>query len=179
MCRAAGGYAERFNYQAVRPLTEEETISAFRRTAKLRGRDFEIAAGKLGFEYTGGYPEFVQVYGDVAWGLFDKTIISVEDMRRLRGIAQARIHESIFAARMEDARPGAQNVMFAMASLGDAPLRGSYIATALDKEFTTISQELGELAALGLIYQDRPRGPYQFSIPGFSAYLRELAKSGD
>ena len=52
-------------------------------------------------------------------------------------------------------------------------------ATALDKEFTTISQELGELAALRLIYQDRPRGPYQFSIPGFSAYLRELAKSGD
>lgn len=179
MCRAAGGYAERFNYQTVRPLTEQETVSAFRKTAKMRGRDFTLAAARLGFEYTGGYPEFVQVYGDVAWMMSNKQAITDEDMRRLKVVAETRIRESIFAARMEDARPGAQNVMLAMASLGDGAQRGLEIAAVLGKERSVISQELGELSILGLIYQDHPRGPYQFSIPNFGAYLRELAQSGD
>jgi hypothetical protein len=178
MCRKAGQYAERFNYPWVRELDREETLRAFRETAQLAADDFTEDAAARGYELTGGYPQFIQVYGELAWLRGVDSPISLRDMQAVAPVARARLEESFFSTRLTLATPEQQDLLMAMARLvvesGAKAQTLTNIAHEMGRPPSSITYLFAPLVTKGLLYQPRPRGPYEMTVPKFADYLVSL-----
>lgn len=178
MCRKAGQYAERFNYPWLEELSREETVRAFRETAQLADDDFTDEAASRGYDLTGGYPQFIQVYGELAWLRGVDSPISLRDMEAVAPLARTRLEESFFSTRLTLATPEQQDLLMAMARLvvesGAKAQTLTNIAHEMGRPPSSITYLFAPLVTKGLLYQPRPRGPYEMTVPRFAEYLVSL-----
>jgi hypothetical protein len=171
---SAGMYTLRFNYREVGNFTEDETILALRETARsVTGQDVTDDAARLCHALTGGYPQFVQTYGYIAWNVGHDTPISVGDMERTHGIAWDDLSSSFFRPRWVNIPARQQELLLALARLGPGGHPLGEVAAALEAAPEDIGRSMSRLLDRGDVVQPRERGPYEIALPRFDEYLRQ------
>lgn len=169
----AGMYTLRFNYREIGNFTPDETVLALRETARsVEGQDVADEAAVLCHALTGGYPHFVQTYGYIAWNVGRDTPISTGDMERAHEIAWADLCSSFFRPRWMDIPAKQQELLLALARLGDGGHPLGEVAAALDRRPEEIARSMARLLDRGDVVQPRERGPYEIGLPRFGEYLR-------
>ena len=169
----AGLYTLRFNYRELGNFTEDETILALRETARsVEGQDVEDDAARRCHALTGGYPHFVQTYGYIAWNVARDTPISVADIERAHEIAWADLCASFFRPRWMEIPAGQQELLLALARLGDGGHPLGEVAASLKVAPEDIGRSMARLVDRGDVVQPRERGPYEIALPRFDEYLR-------
>jgi hypothetical protein len=175
LCQSAGQYAERFSYPRVVAFTRDEAIRAFRETARLNNGDFTPEAAARGYDLTEGYPHFIQVYGELAWIHGKDDPISLRDVEAIHPLAKTVLEEGFYSTRLELAGPDQQELLLALARLvvrsGTASHTLTAIATEMGRDPAGAGHLFQPLVAKGLLYQARPRGPYELTLPRFAEYL--------
>ncbi len=178
LCHRAGGFAERFNYQHLDRFTEAESAEAFSGIAAMGGGALTADALAAGFALSGGYPEFIHQLGDAVWPRSGNPITD-EDIERVRGLYELQLQEQFYRPRLALVSPREQDFLVAMAqaSTGEDGVRLSDAARLMSTR-VNVDRVKEALVRAGLVHQQRPYGPYAFSIPGFGQYLRDLPGDG-
>ncbi|WP_282944509.1 ATP-binding protein [Cellulomonas endometrii] len=170
----AKSYAERlFNFPRIGALDRDAASEALIRPASELSVEFTSGAEELAWEFTEGYPYFIQEVGRAAWDEAEgDSVISADDMTRALPLVEAQLDESFFRVRVERTTELELAYLRAMAELGPGPQRSGEVATTLGYEK---SEELGptrsNLIAKGLIYTPS-HGVAEFTVPQFDKYLR-------
>ncbi len=174
LCHQAGGFAERFNYQRLDRFTEAETTEAFDGIAAMGSGAFTTEALGAGYAMTAGYPEFIHQLGDAVWPRSGNPISS-DDVERVRGLYELQLQEQFYRPRFQLVSPTEQAFLVAMAraTTGENGVRLSDAARLMPTK-VNVNRVREDLMKAGLVFQQRPYGPYEFSIPGFGRYLRGL-----
>lgn len=173
----AGQYTRRFNYKEIGDFTADETILALRKTAQtVKGQDFTEEAGRLCHRLTGGYPQFVQTFGYIAWNIGHDTPISAADIKRVESVVWDDLSASFFRPRWADHSQNEQAVLMAMAEMGDNPHSSGDIAEYLKRQPQQIAPYLMRMLDAGSLIQPQERGPYEIALPRFGGYIRSLPK---
>jgi hypothetical protein len=174
LCHQAGGFAERFNYQWLDRFTEAETAEAFDGIAAMGSGAFTPEALGAGYAMTAGYPEFIHQLGDAVWPRSGNPIAR-DDVERVKGIYELQLQEQFYRPRFHLVNPTEQAFLVAMAraTTGERGVRLSDAARLMPTK-VNVDRVKEALLKTGLVHQQRAYGPYEFSIPGFGAYLRDL-----
>jgi hypothetical protein len=147
-------YGERMAFHAVDNLDLDATLQALAGPADTAGRPFDGDALSALADATGGYPYFVQLFGDYAWQTSNThKRITLDDVRAAIDLAR---HDS-------------------------DPVRPGDIADALTKPITALSAVRNRLLDRGVIVAPSV-GHVAASIPGFLDYVLaagEPSRPGD
>jgi hypothetical protein len=102
----------------------------------------------------------------------------VGDMERTHDIVWADLCTSFFRPRWMDIPAGQQELLLAMARLGDDGHALGEVATAIGKRPEDIARAMARLVDRGDVVQPRERGPYEIALPRFGEYLRTEVIAG-
>jgi hypothetical protein len=169
----ARSYAERlFTFPTIAGLDEPAAAMALLEPARRQGVEYSKAAAARAFEWTAGYPFYIQQLGKHAWNLANDSPIDIDDVENAIPAAQAALDQSIYEVRTQRASEGERRYMRAMAELGDGPYRSGHVAELLGQSVTRAAPTRQQLMTKGLIYATEDFGFSDFSVPRFAEYLR-------
>lgn len=171
-------YAERlFEYRRIDKLNEESTIKAFQIPAESEGVTFDSKALKRLVELSGGYPYFIQSYGEAAWNESDSNPITLSSVTAGQVKARQKLDDGLYAARWQRASECARNYLIAMSKLGgDDPVPTSSLSELIGKPSKELSVIRESLIKLGLIYSSK-RGMVAFTVPGMGDFITRTQPS--
>jgi hypothetical protein len=168
-------YAERlFRYLAIDRLDPAATDAALAVPAEREGVTYTRAALDLLARESGGYPYFVQAYGQATWDAAVGNPITEDDVRAGLPQAQSELAVGFFGSRFERATPAERAYLRAMAELvpgDDGSVTTSAVARALGKRVSSLSVARESLIRKGLVYSGE-RGQIAFTVPHFARFLR-------
>ncbi|WP_286968459.1 MULTISPECIES: ATP-binding protein [Arsenicicoccus] len=186
---ASKSYSERlFRYNRIDRLSRAAADQALQSPARDEDAEFTDEALAEMYAVTGGYPYFIQAYGQVAWDAAPATPITVDDVKVAAPEAEEELAVGFFGSRYERATPAEREYLRAMADVALAerdagnPLdetesvATSAVATLLGRKPQSLSPARDALMKKGLIYSGE-RGRIAFTVPHFGRYLR--AHAGD
>lgn len=182
---ASKSYSERlFRYARIDRLPREAADRALQAPAEEEDAVFEQAALDQMYEVTGGYPYFIQAYGQVVWEMAPKSPITAADVAVAAPAAEAELSVGFFGSRYERATPGEREYLRAMADaasrLADAErddvgsVPTSDVADVLGRKPQSLSPARDALLKKGLVYANE-RGRVAFTVPHFGKYLRTVS----
>ncbi|MBD2759643.1 ATP-binding protein [Yimella sp. cx-573] len=182
---ASKSYSERlFRYARIDRLPIDAANRALQGPAEDEDAAFEDAALAAMYEVTGGYPYFIQAYGQVVWELAPKSPITAADVAVAAPQAEADLAVGFFGSRYERATPGEREYLRAMAEAGgrlpDAEkddvgsVLTSDVADVLGRKPQSLSPARDALLKKGLVYSNE-RGRVAFTVPHFGKYLRSVS----
>jgi len=163
-------YSERmFATQELGNLRPPEDRAAFVDPAVRQGRRYadEVVDGVM--EDSGGYPFFIQVYGDALWTGSQGETISMSDLRRLRPRILATLDAGFFRARYVRASPQERLLMRNIASFGENATI-EQLQQVSHKRNNEIQPTVSALIQKGLVYRPE-RARIAFTAPMFGAFL--------
>ncbi len=163
-------YSERmFATQELGNLRPPEDRAAFVDPAVRLGRRYadEVVDGVMAD--SGGYPFFIQVYGDALWTGSHGDTISMADLRRLRPRILATLDAGFFRARYVRASPQERLLMRNVASFGESATI-EQLQQASHKRNNEIQPTVSALIQKGLVYRPE-RARIAFTAPMFGAFL--------
>lgn len=169
-------FSERFAYRPLERLTEDAAMVALAGPARALGVPWDGAALRAAVQYAQGYPYTLQLLGDAAWTAAGRPdpggVVTAAHLEQAKAAIRADL-DALFRTRWRKATPGEQELMRAMAALGDGPVRRAEVARELGTTSDQISVARARLIDKGLI--DSPgRGELEFTVPGFAAFVRGL-----
>ena len=168
-------FSERFAYRRLESLTDDAVQIALAGPARELGVSWSRDALDEATSIAQGYPYSVQLIGDGTWaaaGYPDAgATLTTEHVRAGERRMQDDLN-ALFRARWEKCSPSEQQLMHAMAALGDGPVRRADIAEHLGVTTGEVSVPRARLIDKGII-DIAGRGQLQFTIPGFAAYVRD------
>lgn len=169
---AARSYAERlFDYRHIGPLSPDDARTALEQPVNLFGASFEPDALAMLLDAAGGYPYFIQTFGQAAWDLATDRTITVLNAEQALDVGNADLDMGFFLARWERVTQAQRVYMHAMAELGTEPVETKAIAAQLGKPLSKLSVTRQGLIEKGLVFAPE-RGYLAFSVPGMPAYIR-------
>lgn len=178
---AIGGavtFSERFAYRPLPALQPPDEELALILPARQLGVEWDRDALEQAIGIANGYPYLLQLIGDAAWiaaGRPDAgSRITVHQVQQGRS-AMADDLDALYRARWANATAREQELMIAMAQLGDGPIRRSDIAQHLGVASESLSVARARLLDKGFI-QPAARGALEFTIPGFTEFVRGRAQ---
>ena len=118
---------------------------------------------------SGGYPFFIQVYGDALWTGSHGETITAADLRRLRPRILATLDAGFFRARYVRASPNERKLMRDIAKFGETATI-EQIQHASGKRNNEIQPTVSALIQKGLVYRPE-RARIGFTAPMFGAFL--------
>jgi hypothetical protein len=118
---------------------------------------------------TGGYPFFIQVFGDALWTGTQGEAIAMADLRRLRPRILSTLDAGFFRARYTRASPNERRLMRDMAKFGETATI-EQLQQASGKRNNEIQPTISALIQKGLVYRPE-RGRIGFTAPMFGAFL--------
>lgn len=164
-------YAERlFDFPQAGPLSFDEAQTALRSPARQEGADFTDPAIKRIYEFTQGYPYFIQEWGYHAWLAAPVSPIGTADVERATPDAVAALDRSFFRVRFDRLTPSERRYLRAMAGLGAGPHRSGDIAQELGVKTTSTGPLRASLIAKGMIYSPA-HGDTAFTVPLFDQFM--------
>jgi len=119
---------------------------------------------------SGGYPFFIQVYGDALWNGSHGETIQIADLRRLRPRILATLDAGFFRARYVRASPNERKLMRHMAAFGESATV-EQLQQASGRRNNEIQPTISALIAKGLVYRPE-RARIGFTAPMFGAFLQ-------
>ena len=164
-------YAERlFSFPDVGALSEADATQALREPARASGVAFEPNALKTVFEYTKGYPYFIQEWGYQAWNLASSSPITRELVQSATQQVVERLDKNFFRVRFDRLTPSEKNFLRTMADLGVGPSRTGDIAEALGVKIASIGPLRAKLIKKGMVYSPA-HGEIGFTVPLFDEFM--------
>jgi hypothetical protein len=119
---------------------------------------------------TGGYPFFIQVYGDALWAGSAGATITMADFKRLRPRILATLDAGFFRARYVRASPNERRLMRHIAAVGESA-SSEQLQKASGLKNNEIQPTVSALIQKGLVYRPE-RAHLAFTAPMFGAFLR-------
>ncbi|HEX6547201.1 MAG TPA: AAA family ATPase [Candidatus Dormibacteraeota bacterium] len=165
-------YSERmFVAERLGNLRPPEDRAALADPAVRNGRRFDDDVIDAVIEDTGGYPFFLQLYGDTLWSGSTGAAITMRDFRRLRpGILEA-LDAGFFEARYQRAGPVERRILHAIADQGREEATTEQVQMRTGWTNSELQPRLSALLAKGLVYRPA-RGRIAFTAPMFGAFVR-------
>lgn len=174
----AKSYAERiFAFPELGKLLEEDAKLAIMRPAERvfpeKEKVIEEAAVAAIFQFSQGYPMFIQTLGKHSWNQANGEYITLEDVQNAQPLALMELDRELFLTRYQRATPAERNYLAAMASSGTGPYTTSKIAEKLKKRPTDFSKIRKNLIDKGVIYAPEYKQT-DFTVPHFDDYMRRV-----
>ncbi|MGQ0838409.1 AAA family ATPase [Actinokineospora sp.] len=171
---ASKSYSERlFRYVRIDRLSREDAERAVLAPVHREEAGITLDALDALFEWSGGYPYFIQAYGKAAWDAAPADPITAEDVGVAAPEAEAELAVGFFGSRYERATPAEREYLRAMAELTEGRDEGagtSDVAVYLGRKPSSLSPARDSLIKKGLIYSAE-RGRIAFTVPHFGRYL--------
>jgi hypothetical protein len=169
----AKSYAERlFEFRSIGSLDRAAADEALASPATAEGVTFEGAALERIYDYSRGYPYFLQEYGKTVWDYAEGPEIESADVDGAHDVVLEELDRGFFHVRIERTPTAERQYLAAIADLGDGPQRSGDVAKKLG--YPTVSGPSlvrDNLLKKGLIYSPR-HGYVDFTVPLFGDYLR-------
>jgi hypothetical protein len=163
-------YSERmFATQELGNLRPPEDRAALVDPAVRNGRRYADEVVDAVMEDSGGYPFFIQVYGDALWTGSQGEALAMTDFRRLRPRILATLDAGFFRARYVRASPNERSLMRNIAVHGESATIEQLQQTSGRKN-NEIQPMLSALIQKGLVYRPE-RARVAFTAPMFGAFL--------
>jgi len=167
----ARSYAERrFDYRRIGPLPARAAARALTHPITERGASLDGPALQLLLEAAGGYPYFLQEYGQAIWDLAPDKVFTVADAHAALAEGTARLDEGFFRARWDRATPAERALLQAMAIDGEGPSASGDVAARLGKPISGIGPARASLITKGLVYAPE-HGRLGYTVPGMAAFI--------
>lgn len=168
----AKSYAERLlRYVSIEELDEKDALDAIITPAKDENVVFERDAAQAVFEFTEGYPYFIQEYGRAAWNLAQGPAITLDDVRVAAEEVEVELDESFFETRVQRSTKEELRYMRAMAELGPSAQKASAVAEVLGKTSEQVAPLRSRLINKGLLYTP-DFGYAKFTVPQFDRFMK-------
>ena len=164
-------YAERFHFVQIGALDPPDAREALADPARRDGVQYEPAALDLLVDVSGGYPYFVQVFGDQAWRLAPGPQVITEDAQAAITQGTAVLDDSLFHSRWNRATPAQKTLMRAMAEDSGNSQIADLVGRLGKRKPSDLSVTRDGLIKKGLIYAP-DRGLLQFTVPHMDDYIR-------
>ena len=167
----AKSYSERlFNYVRIDRLPRADAIVALTAPAAEEDVQWDPAAIELVLEASGGYPYFLQQFGQTSWNAAPGSPINNIDAED--GIRRGRelLDHGFFRARWERATHGEREYLAAMAEDGEGPSATGELAQRLGKKPTSLGPVRANLIFKGLVYSPE-HGQIAFTVPGMADFI--------
>ncbi len=162
-------YSERmFATQELGNLRPPEDRAALVDPAVRLGRRYADEVIDAVMEDSGGYPFFIQVYGDALWSSHGETI-AMTDLRRQRPRILATLDAGFFRARYVRASPNERLLMRHVATFGESATI-EQLQQVSKKRNNEIQPTVSALIQKGLVYRPE-RARIAFTAPMFGAFL--------
>lgn len=169
---AARSYAERlFAYREIGALDDVAATDALVVPAKHHGAEYDAAASRLIVESSGGYPYYLQTYGQAAWELALDRRITLEDAVAAIQRGNDELDMGFFPARWDRATPAERNYLAAMADDSGEASATPEIARRLGARPQSLSPVRQSLIEKGIIYAP-DRGLVAFTVPNMDNFVR-------
>ncbi|MCQ9344201.1 AAA family ATPase [Corynebacterium kozikiae] len=175
----AVSFAERFQYRLLGNLSSADAAKALENPAQACGVRWHQEALNSALEACGGYPYFLQLYGDECWKAAsypDPGAMILPSSAEQGASEFALALENFFRARWTKATPKEAEFLVAMAATGHDEVDRKDIAEALGVSTQAISTVRKQLIDKGIISAEH-WGKLSFTAPGFGAYVREFHQS--
>jgi hypothetical protein len=163
-------YSERmFATQELGNLRPPEDRAAFVDPAVRLGRRYADEVVEAVTVDGGGYPFFIQVYGDALWTGSHGETIAMPDFRRLRPRILATLDSGFFRARYVRASPNERLLMRNIATYGESATI-EQLQQVSGRRNNEIQPTVSALIQKGLVYRPE-RARIAFTAPMFGAFL--------
>ncbi|GAA4989044.1 ATP-binding protein [Kineococcus glutinatus] len=165
-------YSERFHFVQIGALSPADARAALAEPAEAEGVTYQDAALDRLVDVSGGYPYFVQVFGDQAWRAAPgHAVITRQDADIAVAQGTAVLDESLFHSRWNRATPAQKKLMRAMAEDPVQSQISDLVARLGKRKPSDLSVARDELIKKGLIFAPE-RGYLRFTVPHMDDYLR-------
>lgn len=165
-------YAERlFTYRSIGQLTHDDASRALTDPVERLGAGFEDAALDVILKASGGYPYFVQEYGQAIWNLATEKTFSEDDARAAVALGLERLDTGFFRSRWERATPAERRFLRAMADDDDESSATASVARRLGLKPSSLGPSRAGLLSKGLVYSPE-HGRIAYSVPGMARYVK-------
>ena len=171
----AKSYSERlFNYARIHRLNDKDAMTALLLPAKDEGVDWTSDGAEAVITASGGYPYFIQQFGQTTW---NASIASpIDEIDAAAGVRQGwdLLDVGFFRARWERATPAQREYLAAMSEDGDGPSSTGEVAARLSKKATSLGPTRAGLIFKGLVYAPE-HGLIAFTVPGMANFIGRQA----
>lgn len=166
-------YVERlFVFPDLMFLSHDDVKEALCIPGEKAGLSYEEPAIRAIYESTGGYPYFVQLYGQILCASLKEQdmpyMITREFVNANKDKYLKQLDDNFYKIRYNNRSALEQEFLFAMADL-TLPCTTNEVAQILNKSNKQVSPTLAKLKSKGIIANDK--GLY-FTVPGFTEYLK-------
>lgn len=162
--------AERFNYEKIEELRGSSAAQALTTPASDDGVEWDGRAVDFIVEESGGYPYFLQQFGQDTWNEATGPGITYDDARAGAAFGRAALDNGFFRARWDRATRAEQKYMRVMAADGDSGSSSGDVAAALSRKPASFGPIRASLIAKGLVYAPE-HGVVAFTVPGMADFI--------
>ncbi|NQX15674.1 ATP-binding protein [Rathayibacter sp. VKM Ac-2857] len=164
-------YAERlFNYRRIGTLAPIDAAHALREPAERLGAEYAADALATLLEAAGGYPYFLQEYGQAAWNLASDRLIDRSDAIAAVQYGTEQLDAGFFRSRWQRATRSERRMLLAMAVDGEGPCSTALVAQRMGVQTSSVGPYRAALISKGLIYSPE-HGQIAFTVPGMAGYV--------
>lgn len=168
----AKSYAERlFNYHTVDALTAPDAAIALATPAHSEGVVWQEEAMTHVIAAAGGYPYFLQQYGQDTWNASPGSPITLHDAQLGVATGQLALDTGFFRIRWDRATTAEREYLKAMAADGDRGSASGEVAARLHKKTTALGPARANLINKGLIYSP-DHGVVAYTVPAMAAFVK-------
>ncbi|NCD21049.1 MAG: ATP-binding protein [Actinobacteria bacterium] len=167
----AKSYAERlFNYHLVDALSEDDAAAALRDPARSEDVAWQHDAVGHVVGASGGYPYFLQQFGQDTWNVASASPIVLADARLGVATGEHALDTGFFRIRWDRATTAEKDYLRAMAVDGDGGSSSGTVAARLGKKVTALGPVRANLINKGLIYSP-DHGVVAYTVPAMAAFI--------
>ncbi len=164
-------YAERlFDYRSIGQLDRTESARALAEPAERLGATYAPAALDVLLDAAGGYPYFLQEYGQAAWSVAADRSISEDDARAAVEYGTEQLDGGFFRSRWSRATRSERRMLAAMAADGEGPSATGPVAERMQLKPKSLGPYRAALIQKGLVYAPE-HGQVAFTVPGMAAFV--------
>ncbi|MEE6282908.1 ATP-binding protein [Georgenia sp. MJ170] len=172
-------YAERlFNFRPIGQLSRAQADRALREPAERLGVHFAPGAIEVLLDAAGGYPYFIQEYGQAAWNLAPESTIQIGDAEAAVQYGTEQLDAGFFRSRWERATPSERRMLFAMAEDDEGPSSTGTVAQRMGMKISSLGPYRANLMTKGLVYAPE-HGQIAFTVPGMTGYVERHHEEAD
>ncbi|PPF18435.1 MULTISPECIES: ATP-binding protein [unclassified Rathayibacter] len=163
-------YAERlFNYRQIGTFSRDDAAHALREPAERLGAEFAPDALEILLEAAGGYPYFIQEYGQAAWNLSSR-LVTLADATAAVQYGTEQLDAGFFRSRWQRATRSERRMLRAMAADGEGPSSTALVTQRMGIPTTSLGPYRAALISKGLVYSPE-HGQIAFTVPGMAGYV--------
>lgn len=164
-------YAERlFNYRQIGKFNHDDAAQALREPAERLGAQFAPSTLETLLDAAGGYPYFIQEYGQAVWNISPERLITPSDATAAVQYGTEQLDAGFFQSRWQRATRSERRMLHAMALDGEGPSTTALVAQRMGLQPSSLGPYRAALISKGLIYAPE-HGQIAYTVPGMSGYV--------